>query len=1016
MSVSDPNSQSTTATVSANGWLEAVWYPIGRFPILLSTAIIDGTADVGSITVNGTTKNPGQIIWMGSGTTSIIGNPPSGYVFDHWEIDHVNVASQSSQSTTAYATGIGTLKAWFILPQPSGYSITIQITGLPAGITTKIYIDGSMITESGSGSIQLSVSEGSHTILVDPYVYLDSGTRYHCPSYSQGVSSTTTITFTYHTEYYLTVNTDPNSLESISGSDWYDSGASVTTGAAPSSVTSQSKTYTFSTWKVDGSSVSGNPISINMNAPHTATAVYTTENELIAPSGLSATAVSSSRIDLSWTDNSGDESDFHIERKTGSGGTWSEIDTVSANTVSYQDTGLSAGTAYYYRVRAHRHSDGAYSSYSNEPSATTSSGDTEISELTLFTDSDNIGLEDTLNVGIQIKVTGDLSMSIAAQLLGLFWGQSITITYEIELRQDIPWFPDKSLGSLTFSRTITWSQWSGQSRITLEDGQEISPTTTDEVKTLLFSATKFISIKGKEFGWIFHEGSHQIFAKVRVSWTALGQWGAGSRQKESERKTIVVSGTSVNSGNTVFLYETGERLYLHVYDAEGHHTGRDYTTNQTEIGIPGSSYEEYSEGICIILPENVTSFSYIVDAQYATQPQENYTVFLGSVKEGQMVQMTSRNMTIQKDEEQEGKVKVMQNEISLGINSLPRIIWFDIPTQVYQNEMLIAKINVSDQEGLGQVNFVLLEDIGRINYIGQLNSNIYEFRINMSAYTPGAYNCYITAEDTDGAVVTTSTKVLQIDGILKLESAFSHDILSSGENTTLIATLRDYFNNFVTNAIINVTIAGQTFLLTDQGDGTYQAIIKTNELPSPQGLGENFVANIIAEKQYYDTAGQQLNLYIRPWWWPYLPYLIGVPLVLALLTMSVLLLRRSRRVVVKAPEEGLIMASPEVIQALKSAKVSFDKGSYAPAVVSASEKLRSELINQLRLRQSCTNEEIAETLNRTNMDINRNEVISILKLADKCKFDEYLPTQNEARESLEKASNILKKLEKTKKT
>jgi hypothetical protein len=92
---------------------------------------------------------------------------------------------------------------------------------------------------------------------------------------------------------------------------------------------------------------------------------------LIPPSGLTASTASTSQINLVWNDNSVDESDFHIERKTGSGGTWSEITTVTAGTTSYSNTGLSASTTYYYRVRAHRHSDNAYSGYSNEAYATT---------------------------------------------------------------------------------------------------------------------------------------------------------------------------------------------------------------------------------------------------------------------------------------------------------------------------------------------------------------------------------------------------------------------------------------------------------------------------------------------------------------------------------------------------------------------------------------------------------------------------------------------------------------------
>jgi len=90
---------------------------------------------------------------------------------------------------------------------------------------------------------------------------------------------------------------------------------------------------------------------------------------LAAPSGLSATAASSSRVDLSWTDNSVAESGYRIEQKTGSGGTYAEIAVVDADVATYSNTGLSASTAYYYRVRAYNSSDN--SDYSNEAHATT---------------------------------------------------------------------------------------------------------------------------------------------------------------------------------------------------------------------------------------------------------------------------------------------------------------------------------------------------------------------------------------------------------------------------------------------------------------------------------------------------------------------------------------------------------------------------------------------------------------------------------------------------------------------
>jgi hypothetical protein len=89
-----------------------------------------------------------------------------------------------------------------------------------------------------------------------------------------------------------------------------------------------------------------------------------------APTGLGATAVSSSQINLNWTDNSDNETGFRIERCTGDGcNTFAQIATVGANVTSYSNTGLSASTTYKYRVRAYN--SGGDSAYSNVADATT---------------------------------------------------------------------------------------------------------------------------------------------------------------------------------------------------------------------------------------------------------------------------------------------------------------------------------------------------------------------------------------------------------------------------------------------------------------------------------------------------------------------------------------------------------------------------------------------------------------------------------------------------------------------
>ncbi|MFH1227252.1 MAG: fibronectin type III domain-containing protein, partial [Planctomycetota bacterium] len=87
---------------------------------------------------------------------------------------------------------------------------------------------------------------------------------------------------------------------------------------------------------------------------------------LTPPSSLNVAVISSSQIDLTWTDNTDNEAGYKIERKTGSGGTYSQIDDVGINVSAYSNTGLVDGATYYYRVRAYNVN--INSAYSNEAS------------------------------------------------------------------------------------------------------------------------------------------------------------------------------------------------------------------------------------------------------------------------------------------------------------------------------------------------------------------------------------------------------------------------------------------------------------------------------------------------------------------------------------------------------------------------------------------------------------------------------------------------------------------------
>jgi len=92
---------------------------------------------------------------------------------------------------------------------------------------------------------------------------------------------------------------------------------------------------------------------------------------LAAPSDLAAAAAGAGLIDLTWTDNSADETAFHVERSPDGTTAWTEVATVLADATSYSDAALACGTAYHYRVRAYRSGDDAYSGYSETTTAVT---------------------------------------------------------------------------------------------------------------------------------------------------------------------------------------------------------------------------------------------------------------------------------------------------------------------------------------------------------------------------------------------------------------------------------------------------------------------------------------------------------------------------------------------------------------------------------------------------------------------------------------------------------------------
>jgi FtsP/CotA-like multicopper oxidase with cupredoxin domain len=71
-----------------------------------------------------------------------------------------------------------------------------------------------------------------------------------------------------------------------------------------------------------------------------------------APSNLSANPLGPTRVDLTWQDNSINETGFTVQRATTSAGPWTTLAIVPANAGTYSDTTVASATTYYYQVIA----------------------------------------------------------------------------------------------------------------------------------------------------------------------------------------------------------------------------------------------------------------------------------------------------------------------------------------------------------------------------------------------------------------------------------------------------------------------------------------------------------------------------------------------------------------------------------------------------------------------------------------------------------------------------------------
>jgi len=187
------------------------------------------------------------------------------YRFDHWDVDTVTAPGNPID---VHMDAPHTATAHYV----KQYYLTVRTD--PLGL----------VTIPGEGWYD----ECTHvTLTAPPLVPISPGVRYRFDHWDVDtvtapgnpidvhMDAPHTATAHYVKQYYLTVTDNIGGLSDVSTqSGWYDGCTYVPLMAPPLVLVSPGVRYRFDYWDVDTTIVPGNPITVHMDAPHTATAHY----------------------------------------------------------------------------------------------------------------------------------------------------------------------------------------------------------------------------------------------------------------------------------------------------------------------------------------------------------------------------------------------------------------------------------------------------------------------------------------------------------------------------------------------------------------------------------------------------------------------------------------------------------------------------------------------------------------------------------------------------------------------
>jgi len=252
----------------------------------LTTSLPDATEDSSyseQISVTGGTSPYTWSIISGLLPSGLTLRTSTGVINGTPDDDTAGSYSFTIKVTDSSTSTLSAQRSFSLFVEEGTFESVISVASSLASGETNVFAEGEWIAALGGGeSVHVSLDlDSSQTITVDDTVSHSTNANIRFVAEDDRIEvseSSPDAHFSYNTEYFFEVTTDPSGVGQMTGSDWYSEGDVFTT-SAPSEVEDTSDTrYRFSHWQLPtGGTVTNENLSLTVTMPGSIIANYDTE-------------------------------------------------------------------------------------------------------------------------------------------------------------------------------------------------------------------------------------------------------------------------------------------------------------------------------------------------------------------------------------------------------------------------------------------------------------------------------------------------------------------------------------------------------------------------------------------------------------------------------------------------------------------------------------------------------------------------------------------------------------------